>query len=189
MVENIGNLGDGEKQTTDTVSDVGSNSSIESCNSSQSSKSSIMTVKAEAKRAALLVHAAAMERKHTMEMEVELLQKKMEKIQIEIEIEASDAELAVSRAFSEQDGMESYFERTEEWTGLPGVRQASIVPVKVEYLPAVKRENSDAQPTGTITPVQHETVPVTRRQRAGTVGTQSMGLFSDSAKTKWVCNS
>ena len=40
-----------------------------------------------------------------MEREAEALRKKLEKMKMEAEIEASDAELAVLRAFSEQDGM------------------------------------------------------------------------------------
>lgn len=76
------------------------------------SKLSIM-MRAEAKRAALLACASVMERKHTIEKEAESLRKRLEKIQIEMEIEASDAELAVLKAFSDQDGMDSYFERAK----------------------------------------------------------------------------
>ena len=61
-------------------------------------------------------------------------------MQIEIDSEASDAELAALRGFSEQDGMESYFERTEIRTGLPGVKQVSIIPMEPDHLPAVRRE-------------------------------------------------
>lgn len=60
------------------------------------------------------------------------------------------------RAFSEQHGMESYFERREERTGLPGVRRASIIPVEPEHSPAVRTKDSDAQPNVTNTPAQPE---------------------------------
>lgn len=45
MVENIDSLGDAEIKPTDSVSNVGSDSSVEHCNSSRSRESSIMTVK------------------------------------------------------------------------------------------------------------------------------------------------
>lgn len=94
-----------------------------------------MMVKADAKRTAILTHASAMERKHAVPMEVELLWKKWERM----ERETSGAEFEVLREFSEQDGMESYFERTKEMSELPGVRQASIIPVA----PTAMRETSE----------------------------------------------
>lgn len=62
-----------------------------------------LTKISKAKRAALLVCASVMERKHAMEREAESLRKKLEKIQIEMESEASDAELTVLKTYSDQD--------------------------------------------------------------------------------------
>lgn len=100
--------------------------------------------------------------------QAETLRKRLEKMKVETEIKASDAEIAVLRAFAEQDGMESYFEKAKARTLLPGERQASV---DSQYLPAVRREMSDAQSNGTNTPAQIEipaqiqTIPVTREQR------------------------
>lgn len=86
-----------------------------------------------------------------------------------MEIEASDAELAVLKTYSDQDGMDSYFERAKESTELPGERQASVLPVEPGHLPAARREILKERPNGTNTPAQHETIPVTRRQKTGTI--------------------
>lgn len=168
MVENVDNPEDAEINPADSVSNVGSNSTVKSRSSTQSSKTSIM-MRAEAKRAALLAHASVMERKHAMEMEAELLRKKLAKRQIEMETEASGAELAVLKAYSDKDGMDFYFERAKGRAELPGERQASALPVEPGHLPAARRENLEERCNGTNTPAQHETIPVTRRQGTGTI--------------------
>lgn len=54
-------------------------------------------------------------------------------------MQESGAELKVLREHPEQNGMESYFERTKEVSELPGLRQASIIPVE----PTAMRETPE----------------------------------------------
>ncbi len=129
-----------------------------------------MTVKAkaEAKRDTLLARASAMKKKHAVEMEAVLLCKKLEEMQIETETEASDAE-AVLRAFSQQDGMESYYEKTKQKTVLPDVKAASSITLDIEHLPVVRRDVPITQHNDFIISAQNVTLPVTRGEMNGNV--------------------
>ncbi len=161
---------DEEIKPTDSVSNV---ETIKS-NRSRSSKSSLSSIsvvqaKAEAKRAALLARASAMEGQHAMEEEAESLCKRLEKSKLEAEIEAAGAELAVLRAFAEnaeKDGMESYFEK--ERIQLPGKRQAPVVSMETEHLPAIRRERERPDARHTISaPTQPLHVAMEQRHEAG----------------------
>lgn len=100
---------------TDSVSNVGTSSCIKSRTSERSSRSSkaafeVAHAQAEAKKAALMV-CTALKKKHELEKEAESIRKRMEQVEMDAEIEASDAELAILQAFSDQDGMKSYFKK------------------------------------------------------------------------------
>ncbi|XP_062417298.1 uncharacterized protein LOC134126995 [Pungitius pungitius] len=99
---------------TDSVSNVGTSSCTKSRTSersSRSSKAALEVAQAKARKATLVARAAALKKKHELEKEVESIRKKLEEVEMDAEIEASDAELAVLQTFSDQDGMESYFEK------------------------------------------------------------------------------
>lgn len=84
LYKGVDNPDDEEIKPTDRVSNIGTNVSNKS-RTSKASKSSIITVvqaKAEAKRAALLARASAMERKDAVEMEAESLRKMLEKMKM-----------------------------------------------------------------------------------------------------------
>lgn len=77
-------------------------------------------IKAEAHRAGLLAHAAALKNQHTLEDREQLLKRQKEQLELHTEIAATNAELAVLQASGssrgsiiskDSDEMESYFNK------------------------------------------------------------------------------
>lgn len=106
----------------DSISNVKSNTSRRSKSYvSKSSKSTTSSVRrqAEAEQAALMARAAALEKKHALEEQVEQIRRKQEQLEIETQLAASAAKLAVlssspqssvaSKHSERSDGMASYF--------------------------------------------------------------------------------
>lgn len=92
-------------------------SSYGSYRSSKNGRSSISSkrIQAEAEKAALEAHAAALHKKHVLEEQAEQLRRKKEQLEIDTEIASSTAKLAVLMSNDGQsavtNGMESYIRK------------------------------------------------------------------------------
>lgn len=109
-----------EIEPGDSVSNISRSKSSHVKASSQLSrisKTSPARIKAEADRAALMEHVAALKKKHLIEAQEEQLRKEKERLELETEMAAANAKISVLEANASRsgsrvsDGMHSYFER------------------------------------------------------------------------------